>query len=199
MSNASMTNKTFRRGLLFSIVLGFLIALSSCGQQPSSSGQSSSSTRTVSIDASWSTLYEDVKSAKTAADVVVLGTIESVKDVTQSGPSLIFTDFVFNIERSIVDPHHLLQSSAIIIHQTGGVVNGVKYEVDDDPLFQINEHALLFLHIYQPGYAFVIGGPSGRFIVQNGMVQPRNNQDGMTSMRNRSVALADFITQIQNA
>lgn len=156
-------------------------------------------TRTVSIDASWSMLYGNVQSAKAAADVVALGTIESIKNVTQSGPGLIFTDFVFKIEQSIVDPHHMLSGSTIIVHQTGGVVNGVQYEVEDDPLFQINEHALLFLQIYQPGYAFVIGGPSGRFIVQNNLVQPRNNQKGMTSMRNQSVPVANFVAQIQSA
>lgn len=197
MPKTDATNGLFRGMLLSSITLSLLIALSACGQQ-SSSGQSRSSSRTVSLEASWHMMYGNVKSAKAAADAVVLGTIESITSVTQSGPGLVFTDFVFKIDQNIADPHHMLQSSTII-HQTGGVVKGIKYEVDGDPLFQINEHALLFLHIYQPGYAFVIGGPSGRFIVQNNLVQPRNNQEGMTSMRNHAVPVADFIAQIQNA
>ncbi len=190
-----------RKALFSYVMIGFLTMLSACGQQTSTTNQQPSYTKTVAMQASWAIMYNDVKSAKAASDAVLLGTIESVKRVTGGGSAVgvVATDFVFKIEQTIVDAHHLLYGSTIIIHQTGGITNSTKFEVSDDPLFLVNEHALLFLRIYQPGYAFVVGGPSGRFIVENNLVKPRYNPEGMTSMRNQSVPVKDFIAQIQSA
>jgi hypothetical protein len=201
MFKAKRAGEMARNALFSCLIIGFLLALSACGQQTSAANQQPSYTKTVNIEASWAIAYNDVKSAKAASDAVLLGTIESVKSVTGGGSAagVVATDFVFKIEQTIVDAHHLLHGSTIIIHQTGGITNDTKYEVSDDPLFQVNEHALLFLRIYQPGYAFVVGGPSGRFIVENNLVKPRFNAEGMTSMRTQSVPVKDFIAQIQSA
>ncbi len=196
MFKAKRAGEMARNALFPCLMIGFLLAVSACSQQ--ASGQPPAYTKTVNMQVSWAIMYNDVKSAKDASGLVVLGTIESVKNVTNSGNGLVSTYFVFKIEQTVIDTHHLLQGATIIVHQTGGITNGTKYEVSDDPLFQINERALLFLRIYQPGYAFVVGGPSGRFIVENNLVKPRFNAEGMTSMRNQAVPLKDFIAQIQS-
>ncbi|HEY7349077.1 MAG TPA: hypothetical protein VH599_12260 [Ktedonobacterales bacterium] len=206
MVKVNIANRTLRRfGLFWGIALCLLVGLGGCDQSSSAASQQPSYSRVVTLDASWSVLYSDVKSAKAASDVVVLGAIASIKRVgftkndQGQDDGIVFTDYVFTIERTIVDERRLLKSPTILIHQTGGILDGTKYEIQDDPLFQAGEHALLFLHIYKSGYAFIVGGPSGRFLVQNGLVQPRSPETVMMSIRSRSVPVADFITQIQNA
>ena len=168
------------------------------------SNQPESSIAGVKISVCWHKGYGDIKSAKDDADVVVLGTITSIKGVQNEREhdghlGFVSTDFVFTTEHIVLDAGHLLTDSTIIIHQTGGIVNDLLYKVKDDPLFQVNERAVLFLYFYKLGYAYVCGGPTGRFIVQDGLVQPRDLQWGMRSMRSLAIPVADFITQIQNA
>jgi len=60
----------------------------------------------------------------------------------------------------------------ITVHQTGGSVNSELLQLDDDPLFHVNEQAVLFLHEYALGQYYVVGGPTGRFGIQAGYVRP---------------------------
>jgi hypothetical protein len=104
-----------------------------------------------------------------------------VKRLDQGIPS---TDFNFTVSSTVSDPRHLLTTSPIIIHQTGGTitqqVNGnvvqQTFEVGDDPLMQAGDHFFLFLHNYAPNRYFVVGGPSGRFVVINEQVRPLNDE-----------------------
>jgi hypothetical protein len=187
-----------------------LAGLGGCGQSPATPQQSSASqpaafSSTVDMDASWSIRFADVKSAKQASDVVVKGTITSiqfvgyVKNDLGQDDHIVFTDYVFTIDQRVADARHLITGPTIVIHQTGGILNGIKHEIQDDPLFQIHEQAVLFLKIYRPGYGYVMGGPSGRFMVHNGVVQPRSQDGGMDSMKGRVVSVADFVTQVQSA
>lgn len=138
---------------------------------------------TSNLDASWTKLYHDIPSLKQASDVAVDGTITAVirQTVDQNIP---YTDFRFQIAQTLSDPRHLLTGSDIIIHQTGGPVTEniqgkatiVHMQVGDDPLMQAGDHLMLFLHQYAPGYYFVVGGPSGRFVVRGGAVYPINGE-----------------------
>jgi hypothetical protein len=137
------------------------------------------------MEASWAMGYKSLKELKRAAamDLAVQGTftaIQSTEGQASSGGSngLLATDFSFMISKVLLDPHHALKTSpaSIIIHQTGGRSGGTLHQVCDDPLFRVGEEAILFLHQFSPGHYFVIGGPSGRFEVDNGRVQPVNNE-----------------------
>nr|BBH93026.1 hypothetical protein KTA_12250 [Thermogemmatispora argillosa] len=48
--------------------------------------------------------------------------------------------------------------------------------VQDDPLFQIGDEAVLFLRPFRPGHYLVVGGPSGRFRLHNGLITPFTEQ-----------------------
>jgi hypothetical protein len=54
---------------------------------------------------------------------------------------------------------------------------------------------VLFLHEYKPGYFYVIGGPGGRFHVQNMMVSHLHDE----GFQFQTMPLADFITQVRQA
>lgn len=56
---------------------------------------------------------------------------------------------------------------AIELKQTGGVYDGVKYEIGDDPAFEIGQESLVFLKEVAPGMYRISGGPSGRFALKD--------------------------------
>lgn len=151
------------------------------------------------MDASWARGFDTLKRAKYASDGVVLGTITARAQVQRDKVGIVYTDFAFHIDRVMWDPHHKLGSPNIMLHQTGGVINTTRFEIDDDPLFQIGEQAILFLVVYSPGHAYVNGGPTGRFLVQHGVVRPRDSQSGMAIYIGHPVSESAFLTEIQNA
>lgn len=172
-----------------------LVLLSACSQS-AQTNQAPQTPQTIKWDASWSRLYHDLGSLKQASDLAVVGSITGVSRVITDSKGIVSTLFVFSVSRVVWNPHHLAQHSSLIINQTGGIVHKVLYEIGDDPLFEVGEQAVLFLHQYKPGYFYVEGGPSGRFTVQNGMVKPINDEGVVFST---PLSEADFLTKIQNA
>ena len=180
--------------LIGSILLS-LIALASCSSAPQPP-QSNTGVQVISLDASWAKIYHSFTDLKHDADLVVQGTVTRVLQTTAptSGtpPS---TDFQFTVSRVLQDPAHRLQGTTLTLHQTGAKVGNTLYQIDDDPLFQVGEQHILFLHEYQPGDYFVLGGPSGRFVIQNGAVKPINNE----GVSYAGGSLNSFLTQVQRA
>lgn len=84
-----------------------------------------------------------------------------------------------------------------MLHQTGINVNDKIVEIDDDPLFNVGEESVLFLHQYEPGKFFVLSGPFGRFTVEKGVVRAASKTyiDKFSSPAN----LADFLAQVKGA
>jgi len=152
--------------------------------------------KTVTYGASWAITYNDLKSLKQAADLGVIGAITKASAVTTDQSKHVFTDFVFTVKTTLLDPGRRLSGASIIVHQTGGVVGSTLYQMEDDPLFEIGEQAVLFLHEYSPGHYFVVGGPSGRFVVQNGVVSPINDEGIALG---KSPTEAAFIAMVQQA
>jgi len=130
--------------------------------------------------------YESLGELKhaTALDLAVQGTLTTqLRTQGQMNPTggsngPLSTDFSFTISKVLLDPHHLLTRfpAPITIHQTGGWFGSTLHQVCGDPLFRVGEGAVLFLHQFGPGQYFVIGGPSGRFEVRHGFVQPVNDE-----------------------
>jgi hypothetical protein len=150
--------RTLDRALL---LIGLLILLNAC---------SGSDQQGDHLVVSWAVLYHDLSSLKRASDLAVVGTITAIaaQDVEDNIP---FTDFRFGIGDILYSPHPF-QGSTLIVHQTGGLLNGKEVSVEDDSLFQIGEEAILFLRQLSPGHYAVAGGPSGRFRLHNGLVTP---------------------------
>lgn len=179
--------------LLSGFVMWGILLLSGCtsASQPAQ-GQKMT---TVTIYPSWSRLYQDLKSLKHDSDVAVSGTITGISKTIPSS-SLVMTDFTFLIHKTLWDPHKRINGTSLIVQQEGGVTNNTRYVAEDDPLFQVGEEAVLFLHEFSPGNYYVMGGPSGRFLIRGGIVKPINNE-GISLPSNLSEST--FYTEIQNS
>jgi hypothetical protein len=184
-------------------LVGVLSGLSGCGApstgnvlaQAVSPDQQYS--QTVALEASWSIGYHDLKSLKAASAVVIEGTISAVARVTlDTATNIPYTDFTVSIDKVVFDPQGRVHGATTIVHQTGGIVNGTLYQVDDDPLFQIGERVVLFLHEYDPGKYYVVGGPTGRFEVRLGIVSAAST-GGVALLP--STTIDAFLVQVHNA
>jgi hypothetical protein len=152
------------RRLCLLAVLAALFLLAGCGQ-----------VQVISLEASWAGNYPDLHSLKQAADLAIRGRIAGVASVTteQGTP---YTDFNVSVSKVLVSRSGA-RPSTILLHQTGALEGNTLYQIDDDPLFQVGEQVILFLHEYAPGRYFVLGGPRGRLEVdKDGLVRPINNE-----------------------
>lgn len=194
----TINSKQLSLFLVVSLAICGVVLFTACsqGSQPAQTNQSPRAMQTVKMDVSWTRLYHHLSDLKRASDLTVTGTVTGIDKVIKDKKGIVSTLFVFSIRRVVWNPRHLVQLSSIIINQTGGVIGNVRYEVGDDPLFQQGEQAVLFLHQYSPGYYFVVGGPSGRFTIQSGMVKPINDEGVIFST---PLSETDFLKKIQNA
>lgn len=178
-----------RRLLGLSIIAGLLFATAVASvnrhglSQPPSSldprvlGERSTHGVVYSMDASWAATYRTVPTLRAASDLVVAATIGRIVNVTPSSlRNPPFTDYAVMISTVVWDPKHLLTGQTIMLHQTGAIVGNARYEMGDDPLFNPGEQVVLFLHQFAPGQYFVVGGPTGRFRVQAGLVYPTGDE-----------------------
>jgi len=81
--------------------------------------------------------------------------------------SWLVTKFSFQVHSMIKGPHQL---KVLEIHQDGGTLDGQTEMVLEDPLMQVGDELILFLHEFDPDKYYVECGPQGRFVVQKGKV-----------------------------
>jgi hypothetical protein len=126
---------------------------------------------------SWAEFYASINDLSTEADLIAVGTVKDIVGVTSDvignprwGPDILyFTDFAFSVEQVLKGPQDV---GKVIIHQTGAAG---KREIWDDPLLKPGDEYVLFLHEYETGKYFILGGPQGRFQIIEGEVFSMNN------------------------
>lgn len=154
------THKTI--GLL-ALLCSLLVLVSACG---------SLVPQTVTMNASWAQYYRSMKDLKQHSDVAVRGFVSQIAPAVKTSDGLVYSMVTITVNHVLWSHQKKTFPRTITIQQTGGEVDNVTYVTDDDPLFKMNEQVILFLQEFQPGQFRVSGGPSGRFIVKNGIVTP---------------------------
>jgi hypothetical protein len=182
------------------VLIGLSVLFIACGSATTRSVSQTSPTAglpvTTHLSVSWAVEYRDLGDLKKASDLVVIGSISGIAASTINR-GIPFTDFGVAKISVIYDSKSRGAVTSLILHQTGGTVNGQLLQVDDDPLFQVGDDVILFLHEFSPGHFYVVGGPTGRFVVNNdGTVHPINGQGVALAT---STTKAQFILQIQQA
>jgi hypothetical protein len=135
--------------------------------------------QTVNMEASWAETYHTMKDLKAHSDLGVLGTFTNIVGQTVD-EGIPFTDFAFTVNVVLWNPKgsNVTAGTILQVHQTGGTVDNVVYQIVDDPLFKVGEENALFLDEYNPERYNVVGGPTGRFEVVAGVVTP-HDQNGV--------------------
>lgn len=140
---------------------------------------SPSNRQTVNFGVSWAELYQSVPDLKTHSDLVVSGHFSKILGHTIDDTGIPFTDFAFVVDSVLFDLKSKERGvgDVLRVHQTGGVINNVTQQIGDDPLFKVDEKAVLFLREYQPCFFMVAGGPTGRFHKsESGDISPSSNE-----------------------
>ena len=144
------------------VVLG--ICLIGCG----------SGNQTVKVDVSWAQHYTSLKDLKHNSDLAISGDITNIgASVKPVDGSLVYSDVTVTVTKVLWNTHsEKTVPPTILFHENGGTYQGTTYVVNDDPLYQVGQHVVLFFTEYSPGNYRVAGGPTGRFLVANGVVKP---------------------------
>ncbi len=122
------------------------------------------------IDPSWAGAYPSYEQMTQHADAVVSGHVvaENGSEVSPQAASLVYTNFEFQVDKWIAGPP---ATKSIVLHQMGGSHGLTSSETRDDPPFVVGEKDILFLKMFEPGKYYVLGGPTGRFVVRDGTVK----------------------------
>lgn len=171
-----MKTRSTRKQLVYTavsamIAVAAVTSLSGCASTQASA-TAPTPAMTSGMDVSWAEGFSNLADLKAHSAISVQGSFTRV--IAQSSlKSIPITDFEFTVEKVLHDPKHLVAvGDKLTVRQTGGTVDGVLHQADDDPLFKVSEHVALFLKQPQPGLFYVAGGPSGRFEVADGKVAP---------------------------
>ena len=84
--------------------------------------------------------------------------------------------------------------SSITIIQTGGKNSDKVFEFTDDPLFIVGQAYVLFLRRAPDGSFGVLGGPAGRFVVNDGVVSSLSSVYPNRNISDLSIDQADLTT-----
>jgi hypothetical protein len=158
------------------LLFGVVSCSAPVSPQNGSGEQSTKSIQHVS-QVSWAHFYATIKDLSAEADLIVVGRVKGVVEETSDvvGEArwepviLYFTDFIFSVEQ-VLKGHENVRE--VVIHQTGAVG---KDEIRDDPLLEPGDSYVLFMHEYETGRYFILGGPQGRFQIIGDKVFSMNN------------------------
>lgn len=152
-----------------------------------------------SYDTKWSAGYNNIHDLAVHSDVVAAGTVTKEIGHATDPNGITRTDFAFTISRALkaTAGKPLAPGSTITLHQTGGKdPSGNVVQAEDDPVFTVGEAATLFLHEYEPGKYYVIGGPNGRFKTTNKAKSGPAGSDTVTPLNPETVKFAGSLDQL---
>jgi hypothetical protein len=138
---------------------------------------------TRSIEVSWAEGASSTGELSEKAEAVVVGSVESTEtaEVTDFGA---LTDATIRVDTWAKSTGE--EPETIVIRQTGGVADGVFFQVDDDPLLQVGERGVFFVrYVADRGVYVVLGGPTGRFTVSgdNAVPLPGSAMNGSGALK----------------
>ncbi len=141
------------------------LSLTACGSQEEPQARS-----TQAVELSWADGVSSKEELIQKADAVVVGTVQST-DLAEATSFGALTDATIAVETWVKSLD--AEPEEITIRQTGGVADGVLYEVEDDPLLTVGEKGVFFVRYdANTGVYVILGGPTGRFQVTGDDANP---------------------------
>lgn len=206
---------------LFSIlVMAFLTFLAACTTAQHTDGVQVSlgqavDTSHIAVHASWPKRYTSLTQLVEASDLIVLGIVkEGVSDLDSKGPQnrdsigpenrdskgpqnrgIVYTDYNLHVLKFLKDKNGRNKPQNLKLRHTGGILEGVTYEISQHPLYKHNERVVLFLRQATPDIVVTLG-PTSRFSIKKDLVNV-NSPIGMQLPKD--ISEKKFIDMIEEA
>ncbi|OMH37016.1 hypothetical protein [Tersicoccus sp. Bi-70] len=153
------------------LAAGLAVALSGCTaitEQPrvqdAVAVDAAAPATTSALSGSWATGYPRLTDLVEAADVVVIGTVLPGGRTTVI-EGLPYLDVRVAVTRWVAGRAGV--TGTLTVRQTGGVIGGREVSVEGDPVMHAGERAILFLDRAVDGRRAVLGGPTGRLVIDD--------------------------------
>jgi hypothetical protein len=125
------------------------------------------------MSASWPKRYSSISELANddRVDLIISGTVvdsQEYQKYAKNGPGWYMKT---NYTISINSIHYgKFDEKVIQVHQTGGHREDVLIMFIEDPLMAIDDEYVLFLHKYTSDEYYVVGGPQGRFVINDELI-----------------------------
>ncbi len=172
-----------------------------CGCSHNSSNDSLEGYEKVSMHASWEYAYKDIEELTDSSDLIARVRITDGEKIDRNGITM--TEFSANVEDLILGSGE----ETVDILMTGGINHNTKqiFEISDDPLMQTDDEFIIFARKNTSGTYTVLGGPQGRFVIDNDLVYPLSHIasrsveiNAQNSADNSGKNIDDFISEVRS-
>jgi len=124
------------------------------------------------LSTSWMYGYADVEELTAHSDLIALIKVNGLLETV--GGSIPASVFEVNVTDGILG---CTTGDVISIYMTGGKTGNQIFEVKSDPLMKKGQEFLIFARKNQDGTYTVLGGPQGRLVYANGLLNSLKNTD----------------------
>jgi hypothetical protein len=121
--------------------------------------------RSVRFHASWPRYFRRISDLTTKSDIGLVGRVSNISEaVAPTDGSPPYRMITVDTEKTAwVADSRKDNPKQVTFMQSGGIVEGVEYLLEGDPLIELDERIVVALDEYSPGNYRLVGGPSGRF------------------------------------
>lgn len=152
--------------------------------------------------ASWIYRYSGIEELSSDCDIIAKVKVTSRRNGPKMTSQLMSTIFTAKIEDLIYGS----DEKEIDIFMTGGIDHEQKIiqEISDDPLMNIGDEFIIFADKNEDGTYTILGGPQGRFVVDNECVYSLReynsaySAEGINVLSTGGENLNDFIEEIKS-
>lgn len=162
--------------------------------------------KTVSMNASWTHAYVGIKGLCKAENLDLIARVKIGDGIQESRYGLNMTVFTAKVEDLIYSSREDNVDNVNII-MTGWVDHDTKtiHEIAGDPLMKKGDEFIIFAQKNESGTYTVLGGPQGRFLIENDTVYPLYKRASQSDAEKANAAdknigesVDDFVEKIRS-
>ncbi len=189
-----------KKAFAFIISLSAICALM-CGCSQNSVEDPLQGYEKVSMHASWAYNYGGVKGLCETDELDLVARVKIGEGIQDNKSGIMTTVFTATVEDLIYGSGE----ETVNVVMTGGVDHKEKtiFEISDDPLMQNGDEFIIFARKNESGTYTVLGGPQGRFVIDNDLVYPMSSCSSQAMQINDSADatgknIDDFIREVKS-
>ena len=159
--------------------------------------------KTASMNASWSEYYDGIEELCKAESLDLIARVKIGDGKPENRSGIMMTVFTAEVEDLIYGD----REDSVDIIMTGWVDHDTKtiYEISSDPLMKKGDEFIVFAQKNESGTYTVLGGPQGRFLIENDTVYPLFEWISKSDVKKASVVdkntgenVGDFVETVRS-